>query len=676
MDLFRQSHSFSPGEEVEKSLIRTHRQTVALLQRFKFVRECIKCSAKNLLNVDEVFIKAQQAVLYPITPSLYNLEEGRIADDCKRAFTRIFRMYDSDNDGLLSNSELNNFQSFAFNVPIAERDFAGWKKVVAKNNSMSGSPNDEDSSVLRDGKFTVAGFLTIFDVFISQNRLEVPWKILRKFGYDDKLNLRIPSCFSSRKRSSTNTVDLDDDLRIISISARNFLTAIFHQFDSNKDGILSNDDIMKVFSVIPEPSLPPWHPFRIRILDGSASVPTEDQRSEETVGSSLLSTTMSPPLTASDITLDTAESLPCIETNINNSINFVQALSYLDWMGHFYLMSVIYPLQTRAELYRLGFVEDTSSIGLTGQSDCLKGTWKSEQCFKSIKNYSSLILPTKVFRIFVIGKKGSGKTALINFLRLHNTAKTFGVCEGLSLENHIFSLLSKSVTKTETSYTYISVKPEVTAADEKEKDANCINELVSFFILTEVPDMANFENLKRLLSESGPKSCDLVLLTFCCSDQESLVYINQFEKEVLNDTMPRILIGIKGQNSINQDIYDSKEFRIKNLAYTHCKTFDLEPPILVSLTTGNHDQRIKTLEYLGNCLSTQNLRITPHAEKKRREASKRKKMLWFGGFISVSCVISLGVSVYFQFKKEHQKDGRMFWLYNLLPLTKKGLTIK
>ena len=68
----------------------------------------------------------------------------------------------------------------------------------------------------------------------------------------------------------------------------------------------------------------------------------------------------------------------------NNSINFVQALSYLDWMGNFYFMPVIYPLQTRAELYRLDSVEDTSSIGLTGQSDCLKETWKSEQCLKSI----------------------------------------------------------------------------------------------------------------------------------------------------------------------------------------------------------------------------------------------------------------------------------------------------
>ena len=32
-------------------------------------------------------------------------------------------------------------------------------------------------------------------IMISQNCLKVPWKILQKFGYDDKLNLKIPSSF-------------------------------------------------------------------------------------------------------------------------------------------------------------------------------------------------------------------------------------------------------------------------------------------------------------------------------------------------------------------------------------------------------------------------------------------------------------------------------------------------
>ena len=83
-------------------------------------------------------------------------------------------IYDKDNDGLLSNAEINQFQSDAFSVPLVERDLAGWKKVVSKNNPTT-------DAVIRDGKFTVSGFLAIFDVFITQNRLEVPWKILRYF---------------------------------------------------------------------------------------------------------------------------------------------------------------------------------------------------------------------------------------------------------------------------------------------------------------------------------------------------------------------------------------------------------------------------------------------------------------------------------------------------------------
>lgn len=90
MDLFRPSNS--AGMTDEQALARSRQQIVSLMQRFRFVRQCSKCSAKNLLRVDEVFLKAQQAVLYPFTP-LYDLETGRLTDNCQRAFTRIFRMY-------------------------------------------------------------------------------------------------------------------------------------------------------------------------------------------------------------------------------------------------------------------------------------------------------------------------------------------------------------------------------------------------------------------------------------------------------------------------------------------------------------------------------------------------------------------------------------------------------
>lgn len=55
--------------------------------------------------------------------------------------------------------------------------------------------NPTDEAVVRDGKFTVSvtGFLAIFDVFISQNRLDVPWRVLRKFGYDVNVTMNFIS---------------------------------------------------------------------------------------------------------------------------------------------------------------------------------------------------------------------------------------------------------------------------------------------------------------------------------------------------------------------------------------------------------------------------------------------------------------------------------------------------
>jgi hypothetical protein len=84
-------------------------------------------------------------------------------------------LYDRDNDGLLSNAEIDAdaFQNQTFHVPLVERDLAapGWKKVVSRKKI---TPRMRLSLIVRDGKFTVSvtGFLAIFDVFISQNLLD------------------------------------------------------------------------------------------------------------------------------------------------------------------------------------------------------------------------------------------------------------------------------------------------------------------------------------------------------------------------------------------------------------------------------------------------------------------------------------------------------------------------
>lgn len=95
-----------------------------------------KCSAKNLKNISELFYYAQKAVLHPTGPlycpdlkevwqiilcgSIFHEFSGvpvkplglwlQMKSACLRALTRIFRVSDLDNDGILNDNELNFFQ--------------------------------------------------------------------------------------------------------------------------------------------------------------------------------------------------------------------------------------------------------------------------------------------------------------------------------------------------------------------------------------------------------------------------------------------------------------------------------------------------------------------------------------------------------------------------------------
>eukprot|EP00548_Thalassiothrix_antarctica_P017570 CAMPEP_0194189098 /NCGR_PEP_ID=MMETSP0154-20130528/57573_1 /TAXON_ID=1049557 /ORGANISM="Thalassiothrix antarctica, Strain L6-D1" /LENGTH=473 /DNA_ID=CAMNT_0038910033 /DNA_START=1 /DNA_END=1419 /DNA_ORIENTATION=+ len=254
LDLFLQTETCM-AENPLSAQVQMHQHLVPLLQRFHFVRECIRCSAKNLLCVQEVFVKAQEAILYPLPP-IFDTASARMTKKCKKAFTRIFRMYDKDNDGLLSNSELNDFQHQTFLVPLGKKDLAGWTSNIRWY--------AEEEEVVRDGKLTLAGFLALFVFLIDKNCLGMPWKVLRKFGYSDSLDLTIPKHFQGINFPSLST------------ASREFLMALFNQFDSDMDGILSSDDIKDIFSIISEPALPPWYPVRAkRLLKGCFSFPKD-----------------------------------------------------------------------------------------------------------------------------------------------------------------------------------------------------------------------------------------------------------------------------------------------------------------------------------------------------------------------------------------------------------------
>lgn len=167
------------------------------MEEFSEIETCIECSAKTLKNISEMFYYAQKAVLHPTEP-IYSVENAdvssstvcilyltlnyflfQLTDACKKALIRIFKICDVDCDGLLNDIELNNFQSHCFNAPLQPQVLDDVKAVLRKNLDDGVSQNC----------VTLKGFLYLHSLFIQRGRNETTWTVLRKFGYNDNLNM-------------------------------------------------------------------------------------------------------------------------------------------------------------------------------------------------------------------------------------------------------------------------------------------------------------------------------------------------------------------------------------------------------------------------------------------------------------------------------------------------------
>ncbi|PIA27405.1 hypothetical protein AQUCO_07800030v1 [Aquilegia coerulea] len=144
-----------------------------LMQMFQEIESCIECSARNLIQVSEVFHSAQRAVVHPIDP-LFDQQTQTLKPQCVMALQHIFQICDQDQDGSLSDTDLNDFQVKCFGVPLAHSEIVGIKRVV----------QEKLSEGVNDRGLTLTGFLFLHALFIEKGRIETTWTVLRKFGYD------------------------------------------------------------------------------------------------------------------------------------------------------------------------------------------------------------------------------------------------------------------------------------------------------------------------------------------------------------------------------------------------------------------------------------------------------------------------------------------------------------
>ena len=89
------------------------------MNEYPEIETCVKCSARQVKNISEMFYYAQKAVLHPTAP-LYAPDQGQLKPPCAEALRRVFRICDMDNDGYMSDHELNEFQKRCFNAPLQQ----------------------------------------------------------------------------------------------------------------------------------------------------------------------------------------------------------------------------------------------------------------------------------------------------------------------------------------------------------------------------------------------------------------------------------------------------------------------------------------------------------------------------------------------------------------------------
>jgi len=203
-----------------------------IMEIFRQVETLMDCSAKKMINVSELMLFATKAVLHPTAP-LYDTGSHELKPACVRALTRVFALCDSNEDGVLDDTELNKFQREVFGTPLLATQITGIKNLLRRN----------VKDGVTDAGITVSGFLYLHKLFIQRGRAETTWEVLRAFYYGPNLRLlpeRLPAL-------SSLTADQSCQLAPETLA---YLSSLFWQHDIDGNGALTSAQVPLLYSTL------------------------------------------------------------------------------------------------------------------------------------------------------------------------------------------------------------------------------------------------------------------------------------------------------------------------------------------------------------------------------------------------------------------------------------------
>lgn len=217
--------------------------TVIQMAEFKEIDACIRTSAREHHNINEVFFLCQKAVTHPIAP-IYDSKENNLKPAAIEALERVFYLCDKDQDGILNDKEIQDFQHKCFDKPLSSEDLANIKRSIQR--SKPTSSHDIQDDYASEG-IDVSGFIQLNKMFAEKGRHETIWIILRKFQYSDSLSL------SDSFLHPKFDVPAHASAELSPVGYR-FFVDLFLLHDKDNDGGLSDAELAALFA--PTPGIP------------------------------------------------------------------------------------------------------------------------------------------------------------------------------------------------------------------------------------------------------------------------------------------------------------------------------------------------------------------------------------------------------------------------------------
>ena len=205
LDLIRANPALSQFTRIGKIL-------KPLLRQFEQVQMGIEVSAEQSKNIFEMLYLAQTSIIFPLS-TLMHLPDRTLTRKYKKALCRIFRILDHDNDGRLSQEELNTLQENVFENQLTAEDFKGFLDIVKIEAVDHYNPR----------YITLEGFYVIHKRVLELMKIKSCWITLKYYDYDINLDLDESLFEDSLVVENHSTVELKP-------KAVQFLNKLFNKF--------------------------------------------------------------------------------------------------------------------------------------------------------------------------------------------------------------------------------------------------------------------------------------------------------------------------------------------------------------------------------------------------------------------------------------------------------------